>query len=139
MDSTEILKILISSVVGGVIATFLKAYFDKKKDLSLSLNRITEEKYKSLLVFMACAIDIEKKRYFTLNEQVPNLSESDYLNQIKEYYYHSILYSSDEVIKALKNFIDEPNQINYVKAAKAMRSDLWKSRTKLTYDDIKLD
>ena len=138
MGEGEILKTLITAIFGGVIATFLKSYFDKTREIALNLNKITEDKYRSLLVFMACAIDINKKRYFHLNEQVENNTSEDYLNQIKEYYYHSVLYSSDEVILSLKAFIEEPNKHNYVKAAQSMRKDLWKNKTKLTFKDIEL-
>jgi len=73
-----------------------------------------------------------------MREEVPNTSEADYLNQIKEYYYHSILYSSDKVIIAVKVFIENPNKVNYVKVAKEMRKDLWNKNTKLTFEEILL-
>ncbi len=104
----------------------------------MNKQKINEEKYKSLLIFMACTLDIGKKRYFSLSEQVPNLTQEDYLNQIKEYYYHSILYSSDNVIINLKAFIETPNKDNYVNVAKAMRQDIWGNKTNLTFDEIKL-
>ena len=87
---------------------------------------------------MACAIDIDKKRYFSLNEQVENKSSEDYLNQIKEYYYHSLLYSPDNVITALKDFIITPDKINYIKVAKEMRKSLWNKNTKLSFEEIVL-
>ena len=65
-----------------------------------------------------------------------NKTKEDYLNQIIEYYYHSILYSSDNVILSLKKFIQEPNKDNYIKTAKAMREELWENKTKLKYEDI---
>jgi hypothetical protein len=134
----NIIVSLMSAILGGIVATIIKSILDKKREIELSLNKITEDKYRSLLVFMACALDISKKRYFSLNEQVPNITKEDYLNQIAEYYYHSILYSSDEVIIALKHFIENPNKDNYIITAKAMRNDLWKSKTNLTYEDILL-
>ncbi|MFW0715844.1 hypothetical protein [Pedobacter sp. N23S346] len=135
---TQILTGLISALVGGILATYLKSYLDKKNEIELSKQKINEDKYRSMLIFMACALDINKKRYFSLNEQVLNETAEDYLNQIKEYYYHSILYSSDQVILSIKDFIDNPSQNNYIKAAKAMRKDIWGEKTKLTFDQIKL-
>lgn len=136
MDTTQILVGLGSAITGGIVATYLKTVLEKKKEIEISLQKITEDKYKSLLIFMACAIDIDKKRYFSLNEQVENKSSTDYLNQIKEYYYHSLLYSPDNVIVALKAFINSPDKLNYVKVAKEMRKDLWKKSTKLGFDEI---
>jgi len=139
MNYTQITISFISAIIGGVIATFLKTFLEKRKDIELSLNRITEDKYRSLLVFMACAIDINKKRFFTLSEQIENKTSEDYLNQIKEYYYHSILYSPDNVILALKEFILNPSKELYVKVAKEMRKDLWGRKTKLDYNDISIN
>lgn len=139
MDFTQIFISLGSAVIGGIVATYLKAFLEKKKEIEISLQKITEDKYKSLLIFMACAIDFEKRRFFSLNEQVENKSSADYLNQIKEYYYHSLLYSPDNVITALKHFIKNPDKINYVKVAKEMRKDLWNKNTKLDFGEILLD
>src|ERR1700744_4865808 len=97
----QIVTSLISAIIGGVVATFLKALFEKRKDIEITHKRIIEGNYKSLLIFMACALDINKRRYFALNEQVPNETSEDYMFQLKEYYYHSILYSSDKVIVSL--------------------------------------
>jgi hypothetical protein len=136
MDTTQIFISLGSAIIGGVIATYLKSFLEKKKEIEINLKKNTEDKYKSLLIFIACAIDFEKRRYFSLHEQVENKSSSDYLNMIKEYYYHSLLYSPDNVIIALKNFINSPDKSNYVKVAKEMRKDLWNKNTKLDFGQI---
>ena len=138
METTQIMNTILSGLIGGILATLLKSYLDKRNQVELNKQKINEDKYKSLLIFMACALDVNKKKYFTLNEQVSNSTEQDYLNQIKEYYYHSILYSSDKVILNLKKFIENPNKDNYVNVAKEMRNDIWGSKTKLTFEQIKL-
>lgn len=135
----EIITALISAVIGGIVATFIKSYFDKKNSIELSHKEVTKENYKSLLIFMACALDIEKRRYFSLHEQVPNKTSQDYLNQLKEYYYHSVLYSNDKVILALKNFINDPTKEMYVNVAREMRMELWGKRTSLGFKEILLD
>ena len=132
----QITTSLISALIGGIIVAVVENILDKRKEIDINKNRITEEKYRSLLIFMACALDISKKRYFLLNEQIENKTKEDYLNQIIEYYYHSILYSSDNVILSLEKFIQEPNKDNYIKTAKAMREELWENKTKLKYEDI---
>lgn len=132
----DYLSIISAFLSGGVIVTIVSFYLDKKKDATTKLNSIMEDKYRSMLVFMACVIDIDRRRYFTLNEQTPNKTADDYLKQIEEYYYHSILYAPDDVIKKLKKFIIEPNRKNYIEVAIAMRNDLWKRKIRLNYNDI---
>lgn len=139
MDKTQIVIGFISAFIGGIIAVYLRAFLEKRKDIELNFHKITEDKYRSLLVFMACALDINKKRYFTISEQTVNKTAEDYLNHLKEYYYHSILYSSDDVIVSLGKFIKKPSKEAYVEVAKAMRKELWGRKTKLTFDDIPID
>jgi len=139
MNSSQIIIGLAGGVVGGVIVAILQYFLDKRKEIDLGLNRIMEDKYRSLLVFMACALDIKKRRYFNLNEQTPNKTQKDYLNQIREYYYHGVLYSPDEVIIALKKFILKPSKENYLKTAIEMRKDLWNKNTKLKVQDIVIE
>lgn len=136
MDYLSVTISLISGLIGGATATYIKTLLEKRKEIELSLQKITEDKYRSLLIFMACAMDIEKRRYFSMAEQTPNVTSEDYLAQIKEYYYHSILYSPDLVIKSLKIFIENPTKENYVRVAKEMRKDLWNKNTNLTFEEI---
>jgi len=124
MNKTQIIISLISAFIGGIVATYLKAFLEKRKDIELSLNKITEDKYKSLLVFMACALDINKRRYFTISEQTENKTLEDYLSQIKEYYHHSTLYSPDNAIVSIREFIKSPSKKSYIKVAKKMRKEL---------------
>lgn len=130
---------LIGVLLGGISVALLQSSLEKKNQININLNKIMEDKYKSLLIFMSCSLDIKKKRYFTLNEQIPNKTSEDYMNQIKEYYYHSLLYSPDSVIKALKNFILNPCKENFIKTAIEMRKDLWNKGTNLTIPDIEID
>lgn len=139
MDINIIISLLAAFGFGSIATAFVSSFLERKKETELNLAKILEDKYRGLLVFMACALDIEKKKYFTINEQVAQKTSQDYLNQIREYYYHSTLYSSDDVILTLKDFIHSPTQEAYIKVAQAMRNDLWKRKTKLEFDDIRLD
>lgn len=58
MDYLSIISVFLS---GDVIVTVVSFYLDKKKDANAKLNSIMEDKYRSLLVFMACVIDIDRE------------------------------------------------------------------------------
>lgn len=139
MNYSEIIIGLSGGIFGGVVVAIIQYFLDKRKAIELNFNKLMEDKYRSLLVFMTCALDIENRRHFTINEQIPTKKSQDYLDKIKEYYYHSVLYSPDEVILALKQFIKTPTIKTYIKTATAMRKDLWNKGTKLKFEDIILD
>jgi len=136
--AAQIISVVTALGVGSIIGVVIKHLLDRNAELKIKLKTINEEKYKSLLVFMACAMDINKRRYFSLHEQVPNETSEDYMNQLKEYYYHSILYSSDKVILCLKEFIDKPCKENYINTAKEMRKELWEKDTNLKFSELLL-
>jgi hypothetical protein len=70
MDNTQIFISLGSAVIGGIVATYLKTFLEKRKEVEINLKKITADKYKSLLIFMACTIDFDKRKFFSLKEQV---------------------------------------------------------------------
>jgi hypothetical protein len=139
MDTQILVSLIAGLGIGSIATAIISGLLDKKKQMDLTLARILEDKYRGLLVFMACALNIEKKRYFTINEQVEQKSAQEYLNQVIEYYYHSTLYSSDQVILSLKDFIEKPGEETYIKVAQAMRKDLWGRKTDLNFSDIRLE
>ena len=70
MDYTQtIIGFLSSALIGGITVAVIQHVLDKKKEIELNSNKLMEEKYRSLLVFMACALDIEKVRYFNIYEE----------------------------------------------------------------------
>lgn len=58
MDYLSIISVFLSE---GVIVTVVSFYLDKKKDANAKLNSIMDDKYRSLLVFVACVIDIDRE------------------------------------------------------------------------------
>lgn len=123
-------------ILGGAIMATFNHYLAKKKNIYDKLNSIIEDRYRTMLVLMACAINIDAKKYF--NENNEN-SREYYFEKIKEYYYHNILNSSSDVLKSIKKFIIEPNRQNYINVAVAMRKDLWDREIELNCEDIILD
>ena len=110
----------------------------QERELSMKYNEVMEDKYKSLLIFMQCALNYEDRHYFQLNENRKLKDENDYLHQLKLYYYNSLLYSSENVLKSIKNFISQPNDKNFILAALSMRNEIWERKNKLTYEQISL-
>ena len=122
--------------IGSIVLAIVNYFLNQKKEQILQYNQIMEEKYKSMLIFMICALDFDKRKHFNVPENAQYKSSGDYLNKLKEYYYHSLLYCPDEVLKFLKCFIEDPCRRRYIQTAQAMRKSLWKRKSKLTYENI---
>jgi len=50
---------------------------------------------------------------------------------------NSILFASDDVIKAMAEFVINPTHISFIKTASAMRKDLWGVNSKISDEIIK--
>ncbi|MCK5598387.1 hypothetical protein KAI78_02085 [bacterium] len=139
MNTFQILITIVTSLgLGGITSVIIRNQLEKKTILAQRLNEIKSEHYKNLLIFMACSLDIKKKEYFSIHQASDQTNSEYYFNTVKEYYYHELLYSSDDVIISLKNFIESPSESTFISTTKAMRKDLWGNRTKLTEEEIRI-
>ena len=131
----------ISGVVGGMIGAYFKMLLDKKKEISLSLNRINEERYCNILNHMNIALNPENVRF--MNHSDPKtgkqFDQKDHLDFLEAEYMQSVLYAPDAVVKALKNFLEEPTKELFIDTAKAMRVSLWQQKSNLSSSDIRLN
>jgi len=145
MDFETIISVLGLLGIGGILGSYLQNLWSQKGVTESRMQEINEEKYRSILIFMRCLLkpeslqefNIPDKRIYDLkgNEEVKKFARS----RLLEYYYHSFLYASDEVLTEMKNFIKNPNENNFVKAAFVMRRDLWKKKTKVGLDTLSLE
>lgn len=125
--------------IGGLIGAFIKHWLNNKKDLSIKLNQLNEEKYRVILIHMSCSLNYENRKYFSIKKDYEATGTDYYFNCVKEYYYQSLLYSPDFVILELKKFIENPNQENFINTAKSMRKDLWNKNTRLEFEELVLN
>ena len=49
----------------------------------------------------------------------------DFKEEVKTEMLYSILFANDAVIKAMREFVKNPNYASYIKTVSAMRKDLW--------------
>jgi hypothetical protein len=126
----ELLAILGVLGVGSLIATCLTYIFDKRKRIKFSEQEEKEKRYKSLVQKMRIVIQPEDMKY--VKEHRPDLKNiEDWKKEIQQEWFNSLLFASDEVIRALKEFVLNPSDMTYAKTVLAMRKDLWNKKTKL--------
>jgi len=62
----------------------------------------------------------------------PNIkSGKDLIKEIRDEMFNSILFANDAVIYSLADFIKNPTYSLFIETAAAMRSDLWKRKSKI--------
>jgi hypothetical protein len=145
MDIQTIISVLGLLGIGGIIGSYLQHLWNRKRETESRIQNLNENKYRSTLVFMRCVLKPENVEQFNIED--PNIQKLRNTNEIKEYaktklieyYYNSILYASDEVLRKIKQFIDSPSESNFMKTAIAMREDLWKKKTKSDLKTLSLE
>jgi hypothetical protein len=140
--TAQIISILTALGIGSIIGVVIKHLLDRNAELKIKLKTINEEKYRTVLIYMSIILNPKNKDHFILNDNIlyelKNESEiREYaLSKLNEYYYQSLLYASDDVMKSFKVFLSNPNRENYILTAQKMRADLWNNKTNLTIKEI---
>lgn len=134
----EILAILGVLGVGGLLATCMTYIFEKRKHIRFSEQEEKEKRYKKLINALRIVLEPENLKY--VKEIRPDLKNvDDWKNEIRQEYFNSVLFASDDVIRALREFILTPNNATYGKTVLAMRKDLWNKKTKLEVEIFSFD
>lgn len=142
MTANQIISLLAALSIGSAIGVVIKHILDRNAELKIKLKTINEEKYRTILIYMSIIINPKNKDHFILNDNIlyairnENDIQEYATSKLKEYYYQSLLYASDDVMRAFKLFLLKPDRQNYIITARKMRADLWNNRTTLTADEI---
>lgn len=145
MDIETIISILGLLGIGGIIGSYLQHLWNQKRETELRVQTLNENKYRSTLVFMRCVLKPENVNQFHIEDpNIQNLKDEEQvkkhvMTKLIEFYYNSILYASDEVLRKMKQFMDNPSESNFMETAIAMRKDLWKKKTKIDLTTLSLE
>lgn len=142
ITTAQIIPLLTALGIGSAIGVVIKHILDRNAELKIKLKTINEEKYRTILIYMSIILNPQNKNHFVLNDNIlysiknENDIQEYAKSKLKEYYYQSLLYASDDVMRSFKLFLAEPDRQNYIITAKKMRVDLWNDKTKLTVTEI---
>jgi hypothetical protein len=145
MDIQTIVSVLGLLGVGGIIGSYLQHLWNQKRETELRIQSLNENKYRSTLVFMRCVLKPANVNQFHIDD--PNMQILKNKEEVKKYamikltefYYNSILYASDDVLKKLKQFINKPSESKFMETAIAMIKDLWKKGTNIELKTLSLE
>ncbi|WP_184548893.1 hypothetical protein [Mucilaginibacter sp. FT3.2] len=120
---TQIVSLLTALGIGSILGIVVKSVLDRNAELRIKLKTINEEKYRTILIYMSIVINPTNKDHFILNDNVLYELKKDSdimaysLSKLNEYYYQSLLYASDDVMRTFKVFLTESNRDNYIATA----------------------
>ncbi len=131
--------IIASLSLGGLLSIFLQSILQNRSRIFEQQLSFKEKRYKAIIVLMYANLN-PKSELKHLKIYREDISDHEALiRELKLELYDGMLYAGDEVLKSLRVFIEEPNHQNYSSVALAMRRDLYGKKTKIEFDDIKVD
>jgi len=139
---SQIISLITALGIGSGIGIVIKSILDRNSELKFKLKTINEEKYRTILIYMSIVINPQNKSHFILNDNILYSLKSDKdiydysLSKLNEYYYQSLLYATDDVMRAFKLFLSDCSRENYILSAQKMRQDLWNNKTDLILSEI---
>ncbi len=137
-NSLEIILSIFTAIgIGGILGAYFQSRFQHQKEVQEDIHNLKRQRYGAILIQMLTILAPE--RGLSKAQQFrPDLKDAnDFKEEIKVEMLHSVLFASDEVIKAMAKFIQNPNYPSYIKTATAMRKDLWNKKTEIGEDILK--
>jgi hypothetical protein len=139
MSTTEtIISALGLLGLGSLVKSILDFFVDGRKRKSESQQQHKEPRYKAILILCHTLVNFENEKDRLIIHR-PNIkTKEDLLDEVYLEWVNMTLYASDDVIKAMKIFLQNYNQENFSKTMIAMRKDLYNIRTNLGEQDLTL-
>jgi len=132
MDIQTIILVLGSSGLGGIIGSYFQQRWNKDAELykihwtrfseiELRIQTIKEERYRSTLIWMRIFLKPQNLHHFNLddhnftNHKIVHSMKDDEIKKyskekITEFYHNGFLYAPDDVMKAIKYFLENPSE-----------------------------
>ena len=139
MTTEEIINTIALIGLGGIFKSIYDSYSENKKKINEKRHQFKEPRYKAILLLLYALLYYDKQAEKLKRHRPDIQSKEDLIDEVKVECANMILFASDEVILAMKDFIKDVNSNNYTKTALAIRKDLYELKTKLTPQNINPD
>lgn len=135
----SILPLLTSFGLGGLITLVIKSYLDNRNRRFEDEFSHKEKRYKAIMIQMWASINPDKE-ISHLQKFRPDITSNDMLfRELELELYNGTLYASDDVLKKLRKFIATKDYQSYLIVALAMRKDLYGKKSKIKFDDLRIE
>lgn len=124
-----IVSLLTAIGIGGILGAYFQSLFLHRKEIKEDIHNLKRTRYGAILIQMLTILDPERGLSKVAKIR-PDLKDvEDFMEEVRVETLNSVLFASDEVIKAMSEFVKNPSYSSYIKTASAMRRDLWGKHT----------
>jgi len=132
VNALEIILALLTAIgLGGIIGAYFQSRFQHQKEVQEDIHNLKRQRYGAILIQMLTIL-APQRGLLKAQQFRPDLKDvADFKEEVKTEMLHSVLFASDDVIKAMAEFLQNPSYSSYIKTTVAMRRDLWGKKTKI--------
>jgi len=125
----NVISLIAALGVAGLVGAFFQSRFEQQKRLRQQEHELKRPRYLCIPILMLTKLD-PAAGMRQVREHRPDLRDLDDVDaEIRTELLNAVLFASDDVIKAIAEFVRTPGYPSYIKSATAMRKDLWNKRT----------
>ena len=135
----EIAVSLLTAIgLGSILGAFFQSRFEQQKQIKEQEHELKHRRYGAILILLLTKLDPKNglNKIHAFRPDLKNLIDVE--KEIEVELLNSVLFANDGVIRALAEFIKNPNRSSYITVATTMRKDLWGKTTSITDDVIRL-
>jgi len=128
------LALLAALGFGGIVGAYFQSLFQRQTQLKEKEHELKSRRYKTILILMLTKLDPENGLQKIAEFRDDLKTVSDVERELETELLNSVLFANDAVIRTLAEFSRSPAKENYIRAAVAMRKDLWNKQTRIKED-----
>ena len=133
-----VLSVITALGIGGILGSYFQSLFQHHKQIKDQKHDLKFKRYGCILILLLTKLDPQSGLPH-MKEIRPDLHDiKEIEKEIEVELLNAVLYAGDGVIKALSDFIRNPNYASYISTAAAIRKDLWGNKTSIKEQDINI-
>jgi hypothetical protein len=110
--------------IGSATTAWIQYLLKRREVAHQSHRKDLEARYRVVILLMYAAFDFESNQTALRINRPDLLDKRSVLDELTAEWYNMMLFASEETLKSLRSFIQNPDKINLRKTASAMRKDL---------------
>lgn len=111
--------------IGGVIGTYLRIVWERRDKALSQMQEFKFARYKCIIILMHAALNFEQRNPHLRQVGRNFQTKEELIEEIEMEWHNSILFASDEALKSIHAFLNQPSSSLFKQSVIAMRQDLW--------------
>lgn len=120
---------IITLLIGAFLGAILKHFYEKKSKLFEQSQEYKKTRYLVVILLLEALINYDKSFNKLKSHRSDITSKEELIEEIKAEYNMMYVYSSEDILLKMNEFIKNPSTQTFLQVSLSMRKDLWNIKT----------